>query len=273
MKRHTPLLLAGCLALLCATLSSAHAQSAPIRLPNIAYGTSGQLLDLWLPTIAHKRAVLLFIHGGGFKSGSKEDMQGYSALYAQGGFVTATMNYRLTAQNYQFPTALIDVHQAIRWLQSNATTFGYDANKVIVIGYSAGGNLALLAGLDPALKVAAIVSAAGPTELASLVATATMPQVPIDIASYLGNTPAAHASPLTYVHAGTPPTLFIHGDKDTFVPITQSLLLAQRLQAVQVPVLMKVVPNIGHEILLPNPELKNTLDLLTAFVVAIDQQP
>jgi len=273
MKTQPLLRLASLLALLLVLQSSASAQAAPYRLANISYGASGQLLDLWVPTIAHKRTVLLFIHGGGFKEGNKEQMQGYSKLYAQGGFVSATMNYRLTSQGHRFPAALNDVREALAWLQANATTYGYDARKIIVIGYSAGGNLALMAGFDVPSQVAAIVSAAGPTDLRSLVATSTMPQVAIDIANYLGNASPESASPYHFARAGAPPTLFLHGNLDTFVPITQSLVLAIKLQQLQVPMLFKVAPNIGHEILLPNAELKNTLDTLTAFLLAVEQLP
>jgi acetyl esterase/lipase len=269
---HRRLLLAGLLAW-AAAVPGACAQpapGAPSHVANIVYGASGQKLDLWVPGVARRRAVLLFIHGGGFRSGDKEQMAGYARLYAQGGFVSATIDYRLAPQ-HPFPAALHDVRDAVAWLQGHAATYGYDGAKIVAIGYSAGGNLALMAAFDPALRLAAVASAAGPTDLRALAAATTLPQLRTDIAAYLGPAAPEAASPLFLARAGVPPTLLLHGDRDTFVPIAQSLVLAQKLQELKVPVLMKVAPGIGHEVLLPNAELKNVLDVLTAFVVAVDQ--
>lgn len=271
MKERSFIFVANVIVLTVVAWSISHAQTAPTERVDVAFGNQGQTLNLWLPAIAHKRAMLLFAHGGGFKSGNKEQMDGYAKLYAQGGFVSATINYRLAPQ-FPFPAALNDLHDAIDWAHRNASVFGYDTNKVVLIGYSAGGNLVLMAGFDAQSSVAAIVSAAGPSDLQSLYAQATMPQLRIDLDNYLHGATFQSASPIYFAHAGAPPTLLIHGDIDDFVPIAQSLVLAQRLKDLQVPVLMKVAPGVGHEVLLPNPQLKNVLDTLTSFVIAVDQQ-
>src|SRR5512133_1307694 len=98
----------------------------PIASRNLAYGSHGQTLDLWIPAAEHKDAALLFIHGGGFKEGDKEQMQGYCELYARGGFISGTINYRLTSQGYSFPAPLEDAEEAVAWMRSNAATYGYD---------------------------------------------------------------------------------------------------------------------------------------------------
>jgi acetyl esterase/lipase len=265
--------------LLCA-FNFAHAQTSapppPTKIPNLVYGSSGQMLDLFVPTQPAKHTALLFIHGGGFKQGSKDDMALYAYLYAQGGLVSATMDYRLTSAHYSFPSQVDDVVDAINWMKRQAPAYGFDARKVILIGYSAGGNLALMAGLKQNSGVAAIASAAGPTDIASLIATATMPQLVIDMNAYLNGQPAALASPINSVRPGNPPVLLFHGDRDNFVPIAQSQTMLQKLLDNHVGASLHVLPNAGHEIFLAykdNPSLKPILDDITKLASIIELQP
>ncbi|MEB3288082.1 MAG: alpha/beta hydrolase [Vampirovibrionales bacterium] len=136
-------------------------------------GNSRQLLDLYLPAATNtaatikpspaqkpsrlstrpiaplKRTALLFIHGGNFTSGSKEQFSAYCNLFAKAGFVSATMNYSLSPENPS-PAAFNDVRAAVSWLQANAGKYGFDPSRIVLVGYSAGGTLALLSGLDKA---------------------------------------------------------------------------------------------------------------------------
>lgn len=252
-----------------------HAQQAPTKLANVAYNAS-QLLDVFVPAQAAKRTALLFIHGGGFKQGSKDDMAIFAYLYAQGGFVSATMDYRLTSAGFTFPAPVDDVRDAVRWLKQSAPTLGFDPRKVILVGYSAGGNLALMAGLEPNSGVAAIASGAGPTDLKTLVDTAVLPQIKFDIDAYLRGQPALAASPISKVKPGNPPVLLFHGAKDTFVPIQQSLAMYDKLRANNIPTSFRVLPNAGHEIMLlypDNPSLKTVLDDISVLVSLVELQP
>ncbi len=88
---------------------------------------------------------VLLIHGGGWKSGNKS-MEAPLAIYlAQGGFVTATVEYRLSPEAL-YPAAVYDIYTAIRWLRKNASALGIDPEKIAVSGTSAGGQLAALVG-------------------------------------------------------------------------------------------------------------------------------
>lgn len=269
-------LIASLLLAITVAVPMARAQQAPAKLANIVYGPSNQALDLYVPPNMPAQTALLFIHGGGFKKGDKEDMALYAYLYARGGFVSATMNYRLTSAGNMFPTQVDDTLAAILWLKSQASTFGFDSRKIILVGYSAGGNLALMAGLRANSGIAAIVSAAGPTDIASLLATATNPQLKIDMDAYLGAQPADIASPIFRVREGNPPVLLFHGDQDTFVPLAQSQVMLAKLVASHVPASLRVLPNAGHEIMLPyagNPSLKPMLDDILRLAAIIDQWP
>ena len=265
--------------LACGYLATAHAQQPFDVSSNVIYNpASQQRLDLYVPAAPAKRTALLFVHGGGFREGSKEQMGLLCALYARTGFVAATIDYRL-APAHPFPAALEDTQQAIRWLRAQATVRGFDARRIILIGYSAGGNLSLMAGLADGSGVAAIISAAGPTDLGELLAQTPLAQLKQDLREYLLTTPAALASPINRVSPGDPAVYLFHGQQDTLVPVAQSVVMAQRLQASGVPVLLRVFPNGGHEILLPNtPQLPNPnyetlVQEMTRFIVAVELQP
>jgi acetyl esterase/lipase len=255
--------------------SATYAQQPPVKLANVAYNGS-QLLDVFVPTQPAKRTALLFIHGGGFKQGSKDDMAIFAYLYAQGGFVSATIDYRLTSAGFFFPAQVDDVRDAIRWLKQSAPDLGFDPKRIVLIGYSAGGNLALMAGLEANSGIAAIASAAGPTDLKALVDTATLPQIKFDIDAYLRGQSAYEASPISKVQPGNPPVLLFHGAKDNFVSIAQSTTLFQKLRASNIPSSFRVLPDAGHEIMLlypNNPSLKVVMDDITLLATLVDLQP
>ena len=237
---------------------------------NIRYSTSQQLLDLCRPKAPVKKTALIFIHGGGFRSGSKEQMQGYCRLFAQGGFVSVTINYRLSPAN-KFPAALEDTQQAIRWLSQRADEYGHDPSKIVVVGYSAGGNLALMAGLAEGSGVAGIVSGAGPTDLRSLLAGTPHKQLKIDLNNYLGGESPDAASPIFRTSTDDPPVFLLHGDKDPLVPVSQALGLAQKLREKQVPVLLRIFTGAGHEIMLPNKYSHQLLQEMTRFFLSVEQ--
>jgi acetyl esterase/lipase len=116
-----------------ASWQPAQAQPAVNVSANQTFGGNGQKLDLYTPSRNLRRTAVLFIHGGGFTSGSKADMAGHAGLYAKGGFVTASLDYRL-APRFPAPAAVIDVNDAVDWLKGHASV-----SRVVVVGYSAGG--------------------------------------------------------------------------------------------------------------------------------------
>jgi acetyl esterase/lipase len=257
--------------------AAAQQQQYSVR-SGIVYSASNQQLDLYLPALPRKRTALLLIHGGGFREGSKEQMASLCGLYARAGFVAATINYRL-APTHPFPAAFNDATRAVAWLREQAATQGFDSRKIVVIGYSAGANLALMVGLADGSGVAGIVSAAAPSDLAALLAQTPLAKLKSDLREYLGAAPAEQASPLGRVSPGDPGVFLFHGDRDLLIPVSQSLVLAQRLQANNVPVLLRVFQNAGHEImlpdtpLLPNPNYEPLVLDMTRFIVAIELRP
>lgn len=235
------------------------------------YSASGQKLELCKPTGQPRKTGLIFIHGGGFSTGDRAQMLGYCKLLAQGGFPSVTISYRLTSRGHAYPAALNDVKSAIKWMRANAGSLGIDPNKIVLIGYSAGGSLALSAGLEDQ-RIAGIVSAAGISDFAIARAQTPFEQLRRDIDAYLAGTSSAGASPISRVNRGDPPVFLFHGTNDKLVPVAQSVLMARALKAASVPVLFRTFEGAGHEIMLPNKHLKTLLRDMTGFLVKIDQR-
>jgi len=183
-----------------------------------------------------------------------------------------TVEYRLIsvldgpAAKYPFPAQLHDVKCAVRWLRANAEEYDVDPERIGAYGYSAGAHLALLLGLtDPSdgvegncgnlnfsSKVQAVVSKAGPTDLAWFLETRyPTGQLVMDL---VGGSPeemlekSRVASPTTYVSADDPPVLMIHGDQDTTVPPQQAEVLDARMNEIGVPHTLIMKEGEGHYI-------------------------
>ncbi|NND99074.1 MAG: alpha/beta hydrolase, partial [Pirellulaceae bacterium] len=106
------------------------------------------------------RPAVVVVHGGGWVSGSKWVLQGYSRLLAQHGFVVVTINYRLAPQ-FQFPAQVDDVRQALIWTVDNAKRFSIDTDRLGIFGYSAGGHLSTLVSVLADEPVLTQMSASG----------------------------------------------------------------------------------------------------------------
>lgn len=112
-------------------------------------------LDIAVPpnaTAANPQPLIVWIHGGGFSAGGKEDTRAAALSYARAGYVAATVNYRLTANNMvdtatrltAITQATEDVMNAIRYLKANAALYHIDASRIATIGGSAGGGISLI---------------------------------------------------------------------------------------------------------------------------------
>jgi acetyl esterase/lipase len=167
----------------------------------------------------------------------------------------ASIDYRL-APKFHHPAASDDVDRAIRFLKANASQLQLDASRIVLIGRSAGGQLALLTAYtsdDPAIR--GVVAFYPPSdqnygyEHPSNPAVINSREV---LEGFLGGTPTTipnayrEASPVNFVSASTPPTLLIHGVKDELVSVNQSDLLDARLVATKRPHLYLRFPWATH---------------------------
>ena len=116
----------------------------------MAYGSAPlQKLDFWAPKSANAPLVI-FVHGGGWKRGDKNNATGGSKAphYLAQGYAFASINYRLVPEATVEQQAA-DVAASVAYLRGNATKLGIDPNRIALMGHSAGAHLSALVGTDP----------------------------------------------------------------------------------------------------------------------------
>ena len=241
---------------------------------DISFLTSARTekLDLYLPkhrNAREKSPAVLLIHGGGWKEGDKRQAREieFGMTLAKNGFVAASINYALRSDG-KFPLNLQDCKNGVRYLRAHADELGIDPDRISVMGSSAGGHLALLvaytadqSNLAPSQpypgvsdKVSSVVDFYGISNLATRKETdpsgKPLKIEPLDSTtqSIFGSTPKdwKKASPITYVKRDVPPTLILHGEKDTTVDSDQSQELADALKKVGATYEIIWLPNAPH---------------------------
>jgi len=237
---------------------------------DLTYVTGGherQKLDLYLPKSGKALPLVIVIHGGAFRVGSK-DGENPVPLLTQG-YAVAAINYRLS-QHALWPAQIEDCKAAVRWLRAHATTYGLDPNSFAAYGPSAGGHLAAMLGVTGSARqfevgehltyssgVQAVADFFGPTDFLQMDAHrppggmvhdgADSPESMLVGGAIRENKDkVASANPITYVGGDAPPFLIVHGDADPLVPHHQSELLAAALTRAGVRVTFYTVKGGGH---------------------------
>ncbi|MFE9851931.1 alpha/beta hydrolase fold domain-containing protein [Streptomyces sp. NPDC005576] len=219
-------------------------------------------LDLWLPKAEQARPVplVLFVHGGSWRRGRRDDMglrtrtwdPGPFARIAAAGCAVACVDYRLSGEA-TFPAPLDDLSAALRWLTLRSAELGIDTRRTVVWGESAGGHLAAhlaLARTTPPLAGAVIWYA--PSDLTTARGSYTPEDPTTPEALMLGAAPttvpgrAQAASPLAQAHSSAPPFLLVHGNEDTLVNCSHSQSFAAALEKAGVPVELWTVVGADH---------------------------
>ena len=219
---------------------------------NLEYSRAGDkpiLLDLYRPeTIDENLPVVIWVHGGGWKNGSKNRCP--AVWLAENGFAVASIDYRLTDEA-SWPAQIDDCRAAVRWLRSNAAKYKINGEQIGAWGSSAGAHLVALMGtLDAPTgeKTSSRIQAAcdwfGPADLLTMPNNVLSSGKTIDDlaktngAKLLGGTVrdrpelAKQASAMYQVSADDPPFLIMHGEKDPAVPLEQSQQLHNKFKAV-----------------------------------------
>lgn len=213
-------------------------------------------MDLYLPPKEKGPApVVINIHGGGWNHGTKESQTGFSTFFKMG-FAVANVEYRLTPLATA-PAAIEDVRCALLYLVQNAKELNIDVNKIVVMGGSAGGHLALMAGLlqndsrfdtncpvRSQFTIAAIIDKYGLADLTGLLGSRSVREW---LGGNAGNRQFVQSvSPIYYVKKTSPPTFIVHGDADPTVPYQQSVELQKKFQSAGVKTVFITVPGGAH---------------------------
>lgn len=234
------------------------------QVPMRGYDNVAMKMDLMVPQKKEKMPAILYITGGGFINANKDSYIQPRMDLAEAGYVVASMEYRV-APTVQFPKPLEDVKAAVRYLRSHAEQYHIDANKIGILGGSAGGYLAAMVGttngqeqfdvgenLQVSSDVQAVVDTYGLSDLTRI--SDGYPETVREKHMSAGATEALWvngspvfggidggitanrelteaANPIHYISDKTPPFLLMHGSADTVVSPNQTVLLQKALQA------------------------------------------
>jgi len=204
--------------------------------------------------------VLIYIHGGGWNHGSKNQHANKIIGYAKRGYVGVAIEYRLTPEGAVFPAQIEDCKLAVRYLRAHAQKYHLDPDRIGVWGSSAGAHLASLLGTLPpgkfegtggwenySSRVQAVVDWFGPADFTSEFADQWR-----SLIALLGKKPsedpewAKAAMPGTYASDDDPPFLIMHGTNDTVVPFADSQSFYQCLIDAGVDATFIPVEGAGH---------------------------
>ena len=254
--------------LLITLAANAFSQTAPTH-KDIVYATiDGKelKLDLYIPTKPVTTGLLLFVHGGAWRGGSKD---GVPKVFPDNGIPTASVEFRQSTEA-KFPAQIHDIKAAIRFLRAKASSYGYNAQKIVIMGSSSGGHLAALTGvtngnselegkvgdnLQQSSNVQAIVDYYGATNLTTILSQSTPFGLNVRkpaLELLLGSEPeknaglAKLASPVYHIDANDPPLLIFHGEQDPQMPISQSLELEGAYKKLNLDVHFDVVYGAAH---------------------------
>ena len=250
-------------------VSQALAQPRKPDFKDVVFASIGEMslaLDIYLPKAVESRPLLVWVHGGAWRSGSKTDVP---SVFVENGFAVASIDYRLSTEA-QFPAQAHDIKAAIRFLRASGEQFGFSTDRIAISGSSAGAHQAAIVGvtnghselegvvgdyLDESSDVQAILSYFGASNLTSILSQSTphglsVRKPALDL--FLGGQPdavpeiAKLASPVFHVDAGDPPLLLLHGDQDPQMPINQSHELDGVYQQYGLDVSFDVVHGAAH---------------------------
>lgn len=219
--------------------------------------------DLIRPAAAtHLRRGVLLVHGGGWSTGTRADYESLLQTLGGVGFTAVTVDYRLSPA-VRHPQHVEDVKCALRWLRTHAAELDVDVDKLAVIGGSAGSHLAAFLAYTP--DDSRFEGTGQPSTGGTKLAAAVLHGCPNDLTAYasfsadqqgtvwalLGTQAPTmeqlrEASPRTLVRAGSIPTLILHGQNDTVVPLDQATGLDATLTSFGVPHRRFVIAGAGH---------------------------
>ncbi|WP_228041230.1 alpha/beta hydrolase fold domain-containing protein [Nodosilinea sp. LEGE 07088] len=218
--------------------------TAPVReTPDIPFAQPDGVpltLTLYQPAQSGTYPGIVMIYGGSWQTGSPAANAQFARYMANQGYVVWAISYR-HAPAYQFPAQLEDVQTALEFLKDHAKAYETDAERIALLGRSAGAQLALLAAYQPGpLSIRAVVDYYGPIDLLNGYYDIPKPN-PLDVRdvleTFLGGTPDQveerykAASPSSFVAPNLPPSLLIYGGKDHIVEAKFGQTMAKRLAA------------------------------------------
>lgn len=251
-RRHFTLSLAGLGLGACSpiTVLNAVAPSGGYReTKSIAYGEGPRrLLDVYAPAEGQGPfPMVVFLYGGSWKSGRREDYEFVGESLTRLGYVAVLPDYRVHPDG-RWPGFIEDTAAATAWAIRNAATYGGDPRQVFLMGHSAGAYNVMMVAAAPRYlaaqgierrAIAGVCGLAGPYDFLPLDSRITR--------EVFGHVmPAETSQPVSIADAGTPPALLLHGGADGTVYPRNTTAMAARLRTLGVRVEEKLYPGVGH---------------------------
>ena len=183
-------------------------------------------LDVYQPPVAGTYPVIMQIYGGSWQSGAPTSQEWFSRYFAQRGFVVVAIDYR-HAPEWKWPEQIVDVRTAQYWIENDSPKFGADPSRIVLVGRSAGAQLAMrLAYQEGPSAIRGVVNYYGPVNLEEGWRHPPQPD-PANVRGilemFIGGVPDnkpehyRHASPITWVSRASAPTLSFYGTRDHIV--------------------------------------------------------
>ena len=220
---------------------------------DISYGEYGErnLLDIAFPNNKKTQSLLVFIHGGGWIGGSKANYAEEFAKKYDDGYVYAAINYRYASEEYHCNDILDDIQKAMLKIKDVCKGNGYTISKVAFFGHSAGGHLSLqyaykMKDVCP-FEVGFVSSLSGPTDLTDkkYITDTIIGNTYYELMTYMTGIEINESnfdsykeellkySPISYINKACP-TIICHGESDTVVPLSNALMLKEKLDATDI---------------------------------------
>lgn len=267
------------------------------NLPYVDTGNEKQTLDILTPVIQKNKKLpaIIFIHGGGWKKGSKEwVLRVMDPILASGDYIGVSVNYRLSG-DVKWPAQLYDCKAAIRWVKANAKTYGIDKDKIAIWGTSAGGHiasmLAVTAGnnnyegnlgnhLSESSTATCVIDGYGPKDLLINKSVSAIPKLVgnnfkdtsynafnllVDIKKLKER--AKKASPLYHINPKMTPLFLYHGTEDSIVDIAHSQSFYAKAKALGVSkIFLTKVNGLKHEAIISKALKSRLFKFLEAYL-------
>lgn len=222
--------------------------------------------------LANGAPLVILFHGGGWRKGHRADMLPLMMDFARRGYVTATVSYRLRRP---YPECVEDACDAVDWFFEHGAEYGYDPDRVAIVGASAGAHLAMLAGYgwkyngstSGRHKVKAVVNIFGAADL-----TTDFGQKEDLVKSFMVKSYEEapdlwkEASPINYINRHSPPTMTLHGTSDELVPVDQADLLKEKLENFGVPIEDHRYPLWPHAMVLVQRVYDHCMPMIDDFI-------
>ena len=272
-------LLAGCADAFYATVGAVGAEDHVDERTGIEFDAEHKLkLDVYAPTNAAAAPIVVFFYGGSWQDGKRRWYRYVGDALASHGVIAVIPDYR-KYPDVQFPEFMHDAARALAWTRAHAREFGGDAQRLFVMGHSAGGQIAALLACDKRYLAEVDLT---PRNLAGMIgiagAYAFLPFVEREPEIFGNDAQGRYDSqPINFVDGDEPPMLLLQGIDDDVVPPHNAQAMAERAQAMDGTAQLKLYPDIGHSTILlafargragHARALRDTLDFIAATPAA-----